>query len=60
MFLHHSLSGKVDRDCLRLFVQATGLSQPTHSQTSDFKGTAKRGKGTMWWFYGFKLYLHYQ
>ncbi|PCS21233.1 Mobile element protein [Candidatus Enterovibrio escicola] len=22
-----------------------------------FKGTAKRGKGTMWWFYGFKLHL---
>uniref|UniRef100_UPI0037437608 transposase n=1 Tax=Candidatus Enterovibrio escicola TaxID=1927127 RepID=UPI0037437608 len=22
-----------------------------------FKGTVKRGKGTMGWFYGFKLYL---
>nr|WP_150137885.1 transposase [Candidatus Enterovibrio escacola] len=22
-----------------------------------FKGTEKRGKGTIWWFYDFKLYL---
>nr|WP_263364447.1 transposase [Candidatus Enterovibrio escacola] len=42
------------------FVNSSKL-QVCHNQRilrhQVFKGTAKRGKGTMGWFYGFKLHL---
>nr|WP_150139562.1 transposase [Candidatus Enterovibrio escacola] len=53
MLLPHSPSGIA-------FVDSSKL-QVCHNRRilrhQVFKGTSKRGKGTMGWFYGFKLYL---
>nr|WP_150142537.1 transposase [Candidatus Enterovibrio escacola] len=53
MLLPHSPSGIAFVDSSKLQV-CHNLRILRHQV---FKGTSKRGKGTMGWFYGFKLYL---
>uniref|UniRef100_UPI0012381282 transposase n=1 Tax=Candidatus Enterovibrio escicola TaxID=1927127 RepID=UPI0012381282 len=53
MLLPHSPSGIAFIDSFKLQV-CHNLRILRHQV---FKGTAKRGKGTMGWFYGFKLHF---
>ncbi|PCS24193.1 Mobile element protein [Candidatus Enterovibrio escicola] len=57
MLLPHSPSNKTYRDC---FVDLSKL-QVCHNlrilKHQVLKGTTKRGKGTMGWFYGYKGYI---